>query len=372
MKPIYRILIAVGAVIVLVAAGYFIWWLFIDGPAPEVPTQGGALPPETDNTSVSTSTAPDGSTLPTPRPISDHKAFDYWLMPETGEIYYLTPEGYVYAVKDGPDLEISKQAITALNRAEPSVDGRRVLVSFGNPSEPQWTIFDSVDSVWRPLAREIINAGWGKTPSELVASVTSGSDHNLSFVDISRTPPVYTTIIRNFHMKDVLYSMLRNGEILISERPSASFKGSVWRLNPTTRVLTLILAPAAGRTVKTERGADLSYLSDTEEFAIAGGALQSPAPLFFRTLPDKCAAGAGTIYCFVPRNLNISTALPDDYLMRAFYSIDSLYAVTYPSLTLRPIILGEGAFDTSRVRANENVVYFIDRYTDKLYELEIK
>jgi hypothetical protein len=372
MKPIYKILIAIGVVLVLGAGIYFIWWLFIDAPTAEVPPDG-VLPPGNGGAPVTTTTPSGGEMLlPISRAISDRIIFDYWLVPETGEVYYLTPEGYIYVAKEGPDLELSHQIITALNHAEPSLDGRRLLVSFGNPSAPQWGIFDTVDSVWRPLPREVTNAGWGRSSSELVASVTSGNDTNLSFVDISKTPPVYTVLARNFLMADVMLGTLEGGDILIVERATARFEGRIWRLNPVTRAFTLALSPTLGRIVKVEKGDNVTYFSDTESFSIADGALQNPFSLFFRTLPDKCAAAASTSYCFIPRNLAANTVFPDDYLMRNFYSIDSLYAIAHPSRAIRALVLGDVSFDASRVRAHEKTVYFIDRYSSLLYKLDIE
>lgn len=373
MKPLYKILLVVLAVILLAAGAYFIWWLFLEEPLPEVPGGMSTTPGEEGVAPTSTSTAPRTSaSFLAPRVISDRTIFDYWLVPETGEVYYLTPEGYVYAVKDGPDLEISRQTITALNRAEPSSDGRRLLVSFGNPTAPQWVLFDTADSVWRPFPSQIVNAGWGRSSSELIASVTSGNDVNLSFVDVSKTPPAYSVILRDFQMEGVLFSTLEGGDILVTERASRDFEGRVWRINPGNRTLTLALAGTKGRTVKVVRGENVSYLGSADRFSIADGALQNASPLFFNMLPDKCAAAASTTYCFVPKNLAENTAFPDAYFMRSFYSADSLYSIAHPSGALRALVLGEGTFDASRVRAEKNAVYFLDRYTNKLYELEIK
>ncbi|MDP3974944.1 MAG: hypothetical protein Q8P88_01495 [Candidatus Jorgensenbacteria bacterium] len=372
MKPLYKILLIILAVILLAASAYFVWWLFLEEPTPEVPGASSTLPGGTTSRPNSTSTTPNsGISISSPRAISDHTAFDYWLVPETGEVYYLTPEGHVYAVKEGPDLEISRQTITALNRVEPSPDGRRLLVSFGNPTAPQWVLFDTVDSVWRPLPSQITNAGWGRTSSELIASVTSGNDMNLSFVDITKTPPIYTVLVRNFRMEDVIFSTLDGGDVLITERASANFEGRVWRINPDSRVLTLALAGTKGRTVKIVKGENVSYLGSTDGFSIADRTLQNASLLFFNTLPDKCAAAASTTYCFAPRNLGTNTSIPDDYFMRKFYSVDSLYSIAHPSGALRALIFGEGTFDASRVRAEKNAVYFLDRYTNKLYELKL-
>lgn len=373
MKPLYKVFVGISIVILLGGGIYFIWWLFLDEAAPPIPSSG-VVPEGNVGFSTPTSTSPiSNASTPLPRGISDRPIFDYWTVPETGEIYYLTPEGMVFAVKEGPDLEISRQSMTALNHAEPSSDGRRLLVSFGNPSSPQWAVFDTVDSIWRPLPREITNAGWGRTSSELVVTMTSGNDYNLSFVDISKSPFSYTIIVRDFRLTDVRFSTLSNGTILIAERPSSLFDGGVWSLNPATRALSLMLAPTKGRAIKVEPKENVSYLGATEGFSVADGTLQNAfRPFLYNTFPDKCAASASTTYCFVPQNATSKTKLPDDYLMRTFYSIDALYSISHETSEITPISVGEGAFDASRVRANGSTVYFINRYDSFLYKLEIQ
>jgi hypothetical protein len=369
MKPFYKILIAFGAVIVIGGGIYLAWWLSVEEPTTGILAPAGGFPAGSGTESSPTSTSSDVNVALTPRAISDHKVFDYWLVPETREIYYLTPEGYVYAVKEGPDLEISRQVIAALNSAEPSSDGRRLLAAFGNPAARQWALFDVADSVWRPLPREVINAGWGRTAAELIAMVTSGNDVNLSFVDITKTPPTYTVVIRDFRMEDTVLSALDSGDILIAERATARMNGRVWRLNPTAKTLTLAAVPAPGRSVKIARGENMSYLGSSEDFSLANGTLQNPFPLFFDTLPEKCGAVASTTYCFVPQNLADNVMLPDAYAMRDFYTIDGLFMINHRSLAIAPVPLFEGNYDADEVSVDENAIYFVDRYTKTLFSL---
>lgn len=374
MKPLYKILIALGTLILLGAAGYFIWWLFIAQPMPTETPASDVLPGDVTGNAPSTSTASQGSAYPVIRSLSDNAVFNYWRVGETGEIYYLTPEGRVYAVKEGPDLEISKQTISALNRVEPSRDGRRLLASFGNPLAPQWGIFDTADSVWRPLPSQITNAGWGRTSSELVATVVSGNDTNLSFVDIAKTPPTYTVLVRDFRIEDAVFSLLNQNELLIVEKPSAEYAGNAWRFNFANRAFTRAFAPAQGLTIAVSPSGAATYLFETiEEFSIGDAAFANRLTGLFTTLPSKCADYASTTYCFVPQNPPSKTVLPDDYFMRKFYSIDSLYRVDLATGAIDLIVLaGEQEYDADSVHATENALYFINRYDNLLYKLEIK
>lgn len=381
MKPLYKILIGITALVVLVAAGYFIWWLFLEEPGGET-SQGGSLPEGTGgNVPAATSTPRTGENARVPLAISDHAAFDYWLVPETGEVFYLTPQGFVYAAKEGPDLEISRQTITALNRAEPSSDGRRLLVSFGNPSARQWAIFDTVDSVWRPLPREVMNAGWGRSPRELVASVVSGSDTNLSFIDISKTPFAYTTLVRNFQMEDVEFSLATAGSILIAERPSSLFPTRTWLFNISDRSLNLIFAPTNGLWITRASPSQETFFKFTPDAGtsivsdLSGRSSEILLPFF--TFPDKCAMTDQAFYCFVPKEMAQRSflALPDGYFQAKLRLEDIFVTGTVATSTASVIgdvsspwgSAGAETYDASHVRTEKNTAYFIDRYTDKLY-----
>lgn len=372
MKPLYRILIATGITAAVLASVYLAWWLFSDEPELQGPAAGGALPGEGTSTPATPPPTPgDTVTFSEPRVVSDHEVFDYWFVPDAREMYYLTPEGYLYAVKDGPDLEISRQEMPALHRTDASPDGRLLLAAFGNPAAPQWAVFDTVDAVWRPLPREITNAGWTRNRGEIVAFVQNGSDLNLSLVNILKSPPSYTVLLRNLRFEDVTLDTLDGGDIVITERGTAGVEGRVWRVNPATRTIVLALDPAAGRTLKIARGEGVTYLGSTDSFALADAELRNAATLFFDTLPDKCAAAASTTYCFAPKNATAQTVFPDDYFTRAFYSIDSLYRFDHRTGAVAPVFFGEIPIDASRVRVQKGAVYFIDRYTKKLFQLLI-
>lgn len=384
MRPLYKILIGIAAFVVIIAAGYFIWWLFLEDPG-DGASQGGALPEGTGGGATPTSTPRTGMDTRVPLAISDHAAFDYWLVPETGEVFYLTPQGFVYAVKEGPDLEVSRQTIAALNHAEPSSDGRRLLVSFGNPSSPQWAIFDTVDSVWRPLPREVMNAGWGRSPSELVASVASGSDINLSFIDVSKTPFSYATLVRNFQMEDVELSLASAGSILVTERPSSFFSTRVWLLNVSDRSLNLIFAPTNGLWVTRSSLSQTTFFKFTPDagtsilYDLSGRGSEVRLPFF--TFPDKCAMIDRTFHCFVPKEITprSSSALPDSYFQSKLRLEDTFVTGAVTTSTEIGVenvsspwgSAGDKTYDAFRVRAEKNTVYFLDRYTGLLYQLEV-
>ena len=364
MKPIFKILIVI---LILVVAGLIIYFIFSGGE--EVESVPGTEP---EGGPAATETRAESAL----KKISDNPVFDFWINESTKEIFYLTPGGEVFGAKDGSDLEISGQAMDALNFIEVGPGGRKVLTAFGDPQTPKWGIFDVVDGVWRPLPADITNAAWGESDERLIVIVESGNDSNLAEADITKTPPSYRTFVRNFQLKDVRMTYLSENRVIISELPSASYAASLWQLNLKSLVFNLLVAP--------EEGFDVSWSGDKKSvflFGLDSGLsvldenfrTKVPSSYLPVTLPEKCAADASKIYCFVPQNIPADVSLPDDYLTKKFFSVDDLVILETDSEEIAEIIQSDTAsvpaIDAKNPRVSGDKLYFINRYDSNLYEL---
>ena len=367
MKPIFKILIVV---LVLVVAGLTIYLLFSGGGeevegVPGTEPEGGPAATETETESAL-------------KKISDNPVFDFWVNESTKEIFYLTPSGEVFGAKDGSDLEIFGQAMDALNFIEVGPGGRKILAAFGDPQTPKWGVFDVVDGVWRPLPADITNAAWGESDEKLIVTVESGNDLNLAEADITKTPPSYRTFVRDFQLKDIKMTYLPENRVIISELPSASYAASLWQLNLKSLVFNLLVAP--------EKGLDISWSDDKKSVFLFG--LDSGLSVLdenFRTkvpnsylpvtLPEKCAADASKIYCFVPQNIPADVSLSDDYLTKKFFSVDDLVILETDSEEIAEIIQSDTAsvpaIDAKNPRVSGDKLYFINRYDNYLYKISL-
>ena len=95
------------------------------------------------------------------------------------------------------------------------------------------------------------------------------------------------------------------------------------------------------------------------------------------TLPSKCAWGASALYCGVPQTFTaiFGRSFLDEYLMRGFYSVDTLYRidlktheaapVSFPA-PLPPLDISHPVF-----LENQNLLLFVNRYDQKLYSLAL-
>ncbi|MDI6821038.1 MAG: hypothetical protein QMD65_02545, partial [Patescibacteria group bacterium] len=255
---------------------------------------------------------------------------------------------------------------------------QKILASFGNPNEPEWGIFDLIDKVWRPLPQEILKATWGEKDTELIAFIKNKNDVNLSFLDLSKNPPAQKIIIQNLKLKDANLLFKAPQTLYLIEKPSAEYLSRLWQFDLKKLTFNLMLQSQPGLIVKwsNDRGIVFKFNSP-DNFLILDQNLNPLIPPTFTTLPEKCTFQAKNknIYCFVPEEIPAHYILPDDYLMKRFYSIDDLFVVdakteeTYKVLSSGNEIISP--IDAKNPQFLNNSLYFINRYDNFLYKLEL-
>ncbi len=359
MKLSSKILIISGIGVLAILGIYLGWRAITSEPQEiEVPTSG-----ETPSSPVVSL-----------KKLSDSPVFDFWVNPSTNEVFYFMPDGRVFTAKDGPDLELSKQTINALNFIEVGPKNEKILAAFGDPHSRGWGIFDVVDSVWRPLPSEIVNAAWGKNNEKLIVIVKNGNDLNLAEADIAQTPPSYRTLVRDFRLKDIKLTYVPENRLIINELFSASYASSIWQLDLESLNFNLLVAPQRGLNVRWSKDKDVAFMTRTDAgLMILNNNLQTILLPTFISLPEKCTAGSQKIYCFVPQNIPSDTVLPDDYLMKKFFSIDNLSVLEVDSGEITTAFVSNTgnipAVDAKNPQVLGDKIYFVNRYDNQLYEL---
>lgn len=395
MNPIYKKIL--GVVVVFVLVGLVLFFVFSSGggndglPGDEpitlpdgtvvLPdTPGTVQPPEPTSTDGEVPYNNEQTPFAKLEKISEYSVFDFWINGDTKEIFYITADGKIYGAKDGPDLEISAQTISALNKIEVSPSGKMILASFGDPNAPQWGMFDSVDKVWKPLPSYISIATWGEDDSKLIATLREGAKINLSEIDLSKNPYSTKKILDDFGMKNVFLSYISPQKLIITERASFYYRGRAWQLNLKTLSFNLILAPENGLILGFSQNKDVVFkYSSPFEFFVLNNNFQSKTANFFKTFPDKCAFSASTTYCFVPDNIPWSgvlpnTVLPDDYLKNKLYTTDTLNTISEKDEL--GIVLIDESKNSERINGRHPIadgknIYFINRYDNQLYKLTL-
>ncbi len=377
-----KFILAGVAIVVLIFIAYLVIKSFGDSATPTPPADngdGGVLPPGQAGVEPS---QPEEKLVLSRLSDDNVSVFDFWIDPETNEIYYITIDGIVRAAKTGPDLDISTNVVSALNRVSLSPDGKQLLGAFGDPKSPNWGIFDVFDQVWRPLPATIINAAW-ENGDDLIVVVEDSGDFVLASTEVSAVISAgngsfqYETLIQDFRLRDVVINISSKDSLLIAERPASFYAGRLWKLNLKTLELSLLFSPANGALVSWDSSDELLFrYTAPDKFAIYNEQLKSVYPVLFTTVPWKCDA-AGIVYCFVPQEFPPglgSTQLPDDYLQRRFFTIDNLYQIS-ESVGDTELILRSGTgsnidpLDAKNLRVSGDTLYFINRYDDGLYRL---
>jgi hypothetical protein len=184
--------------------------------------------------------------------ISDEETevFGFWENKETGDVYYVSTRGDIKIAKVGPDLEISTREISAINNIESDVEGERVLISFGDPNNPDWGLFDSSDEVWRPLPSYIKDVVWSSEEDEVISIASTEEGKSLVSFDVEELrngeDQVKEFLIRDFSLKDVEINFSPPSSVIIMEKPASFYRSRVWKLNIDDKKMTQIKAPTKG------------------------------------------------------------------------------------------------------------------------------
>ncbi|MFH1161697.1 MAG: hypothetical protein V1696_00230 [Candidatus Jorgensenbacteria bacterium] len=390
MKPLYKMLIIAGVLIVAGGAVYLAWQkLTAPAAVPEAElgmplpagTSGGVLP----GSATSGSNEENGTPAQIQtsalilRKISESPAFDFWVVEGTGEIYYLTPEGKVMDLKEGPDLEISTQTLTALNRVAAAPGGGRVLAAFGDPRTPQWAYFDIIDRSWHTLPQSVQTAAWAGRVDQVVALVQNGSETNLSLLNLSQAPTAVKVVLRDVSLEDITMWFQNPEQFIISERPSAYYASRVWRLDLKTLSFNSVFTPERGLLITPVRNGEAALKWSGDRLFVLDHDFGHSEELPFSTFPEKCTASPDMLYCFVPRDpFPGNLPLPDAYFQNKFHTVDSLITAPFPSSSL-PLGKSESPWASTAdtpVDAKNPVylngsIYFINRYDNYIYKLTL-
>ncbi len=314
----------------------------------------------------------------------ENKVLDYWFNKNNDNIYYFTQEGNVFIAKENSDLNISSQEINAINYILPSPSGKLVLVAFGDPKNPSWGLFDTVDQVWRPINNKIIQVTWGGDDGKLIAVIKNDTENILAWVKVEdailqNEKLNYLTIAHNFNFLDIKIHYLGNNELMVYEKPATNYLSKVFIFNTKKRTIKLI-TQAEGLYLNIFSDQDtIIEFENPSKFIITNNHFSKNSIWPQPTFPDKCTVDNRLlIYCFYPdSNLFYqSTDVLSDYLQRKFYTKDKLEVFEKTGqygtiLSLKPekdIPLT----DSTMVKTDDkNNLYFINRYNWALYKIKL-
>lgn len=307
--------------------------------------------------------------------VSGGAAFSYSVVSDS-EIYYFAQDGRVFRVKQDGDEVVSDKTLNSLNGVWVTPDGKRGLVSFGDPKRPEWSIFDFLDAAWRPLPTSISYASWGENNDTLVAIEETNNTKNLVTVSLIKSAPVSSLISKNFGMADAIFTSAGKDKIFISEKPSSFYRGGVLELNTKTLDIKNVFPEEPGLLLKILPNASgIVKFSAPNKLSLATLSGLVKKDFLIKTIPDKCGGANNRFFCFVPTNIMENVFLPDDYFKNKVSFVDALYEIN-PGTGQDSVLFQSGvenipAIDGENVFLVGERLYFINKYDKRIYRVNL-
>lgn len=370
-----RIFLALGILVFLgliVFAGYF--FATRDGVLPEAGPPGGRLP------------LPGEEFGNAPAPALEENrrfgivaripAFAYGVRDRIVTI--IGPDGRVSQVKNGSVTTASETPIADLRAASFSFDNKKILAIFGNRNEPQVSVFDLDSRSWTPLPLGIQSPAWSPKNYEIAYLETESDRKALAVLDLGN-PKAKPRIILRLALEDTDLIWPALDRILLKDKPSASYPGSLWAYDSKKKTLTPLVADKPGLMVQPNASGDrLLVFESAKNFRGGTMSLLDGSGMLLRrfslgTLPSKCAFDAqasSSLICAVPRNpLKFNrSALPDAYLKKDLFTIDDVYRINLADGGLEALF-NEGMFavDADGLLVSEDALFFMNRFDGFVY-----
>jgi len=349
--------------------------------------------------------------------LSQDPILDYFIDAKNN-ITAIEPTGAVVTISNGQSTTINSSTINDIISASFSYDGKKILVSFGDPSDPQMDIFDVATNAWITFSKGIQSPQWSPINNYQIAYLMAPSAGKLALetINVANLKGAPATLL-TLNANDLGLQWPTKSEFILSDKPTSQNAGSVWASNSTAGTLTPLIYEVSGAEGIWSHNTTIPYgLTFFNDVSGQGNTLQLQAfsgslatqPLSFLTLPSKCtfnteqmaiatstAAGAASstassttkiktatpvvtstpylaLYCGIPRSSSgfSSAKLPDDYLTMALFTSDDIYKIN--TATGGEQVLWSDAtqnMDISDMKFFNNALFFVNRYDNKLYGL---
>ncbi len=423
-----RILYIILVIVVVIIVVALLYWFFFqrnrglgtapsNGTAGSLPAVGTQGAPGTSNGAASGSSAGNigiasagevASGTTRFGLISNEPTFAYFVDAKNN-VTIVEPDGKIASILNGEPTFLNSIAINNIIAASFSFDGAEVVVNFGDPANPQTSLFDVAAKSWLPLTAGILSPAWSPADERIayLKTNTDGSE-TLFTLDASKTN-ARPVALATLHLADVTLAWPSKNQIVIADKASSYETGSLVVFNIAEKTFAHPLDGAAGLDTIWSNNTSPDALVFTAGAAERGGtlALWNPAigltNLNFLTLPEKCvfnnevvtstaaALGASStaastanatttvatpslaFYCAIPEDQGTLAMqpLPDAYGQEALFTEDAFFKVRADTGATRNLFVPTIPIDGTGLRVFNNTLFFVNRYDQKLYALSL-
>ncbi len=383
-------------------------------PIPNIPAGSGSNG-GTGNTNNTSGASPLTALVPSQTPqglglISNELALNYFVT-ASNTVLMAEPDGKIEQISAGQSSYLSSSQIKNVLSADFSYDGKKVLVSFGDPQSPQWSLFDVAKKAWSVAPVSPIVAAWSPTNYQIAYFAPAGSGWTFATIDLAAAKP-RPRVLLSLPGGDFRIIWNAANDILLADRANALFSGSILDFNLKTNTLGAVVRNRVGLQTQWNNAGTMGVIlagtalgrGGTLGIIDRGGNLLHQ--LTFLTLPSKCvfndgggAAGQNTtatkapagkntsssasvaanppvptLICGVPRaSAGLSSkALPEAYDERAILTADDFFSVNLNNGDISSVFNDPSQIlDASDVKIFNGTLFFIDRYDNRLYALPL-
>jgi hypothetical protein len=143
----------------------------------------------------------------------------------------IEPTGAVIAIANGKTTTVNSSTINDIISASFSYDGKKIALSYGDPSNPQTAIFDVAANTWTALPRGMLSPQWSPINNYQIAYLAAPSAGKLTLATINaanlKTAP---TALLTLNASDLTLQWPTKSEFILSDKPTSQNAGSVWAL----------------------------------------------------------------------------------------------------------------------------------------------
>lgn len=316
--------------------------------------------------------------------VSSKEVIGYWVSGNgtSSDVLYVAQNGNVAKIGSNNLEEVINSETFPGSRSVKGVkSGGTAMVATQSEGQAMYRVYNTAANEWLLAGGDAASLSPG---GNFVASIVKGalaSSHltiqetNLIQADTGTSKEILSFALEGFDL-----SWIKNGELFLTQKPSAEYVSDMWKVDIKTKKIQKFLS-GRGLMVRWSPMGDRALKLTTTEgrnhrLAVIDEKGADLMDLRFVTMPDKCVIMTPTqMYCAIPRDQSVLShaILPDEYLKRDIYFQDGIYQIDLTTGGIRAIFEEENPkIDATDLTVLDDRILFINRYDRKLYSLKLQ
>lgn len=294
----------------------------------------------------------------------------FWLN-DSGEVFVVDQTGRIVGLSDTGEAEVlSSIRMPDVFSVSASNSGDKVLIGFLDEGVKSFRIFNVLAKTWRTLPDMTLGAAWSPDERELAYLGSSGDGVDINILNID-TGDAKRILGLNIAEADIIWA--EADSVYLIEPPSQAVESRVFKIDLSSKIITTLKSGYGLTLTAVDEHFLMSFLG-RDLFATDQDGLEVSSFNGSATVPEKCTAKDGSLFCGVSKNLTGSD-FPEKYLQRAVYSNDYLEMgriADSGSLQFVAVINDiKVPLDVWQPRLGNNRAFFINRYDQALYSVKL-